>query len=92
MGQAHVPSKTSRRKPPMALKLGTEDSQLSGAYALQVWCRPVSCEARNHGSGEVLCAKSTFFLVYAVNRNDPSLPTHTARRFQYDEGKTCFVF
>ena len=35
----------------------------------------MSCEARTHGSGEVLCAKNTFFLVYAVNRNDPSLPT-----------------
>ena len=35
----------------------------------------MSCEARNHGSGEVLCAKTTFFLVQAVNRKEPSLPT-----------------
>ena len=33
----------------------------------------MSCEATNRGSGEVLCAKSTFFLVYSVNRNEPSL-------------------
>ena len=33
---SHVPGKTSRRRPPTrtALKLGSEDSQLSGAYAL----------------------------------------------------------
>ena len=36
------------------LKLGSEDSQLRGAYALQVWWRPVSCEARTRGSSEVL--------------------------------------
>ena len=64
---SHVPIKTSRQT--------TYSSQHSGAYALQVWWRSVSCEARNHSSGEVLCAKSTFFLVLAVNRNDPSLPT-----------------
>ena len=59
----HVPSETSRHRPPTALKLGSDDSQLRGAYALEVWWRLVSCEARTCGSGEVLCAKNTFFLV-----------------------------
>ena len=30
----HVPSETSRHRPPTALKLGSEDSRLSGTYAL----------------------------------------------------------
>ena len=57
---SHVPSKTSGHGPSTrtALKLGSEDSQLSGAYDLQVWWRPVSCEGRTRGSGEVLCAKN----------------------------------
>ena len=46
----------------------------------------MSCEARNHGSGEVLCAKSTFFLVDAVNRNDPSLPTALLAGFSTMKG------
>ena len=62
---SHVPGKTSRHRPPTTLKLDGEDSQLSGEYALQVWWRKVSCEARTRGNGEVLCAKSEkhFFLV-----------------------------
>ena len=60
---SHVPGKTSRHRPHTALKLGSGVSQLNGAYALEVWCLPVSCEARTRGSGEVLCAKSAFFLV-----------------------------
>ena len=35
----------------------------------------MSCEARIRGSGEVLCVKASFCLVYAANRNEPSLPT-----------------
>ena len=31
----HVPSETSRHIPPTALKLGSEDSKLGGAYALK---------------------------------------------------------
>ena len=57
----HVLGKTSRSRPPTTLKLGREDPQLSRAYALEVWWRSVSCEARNHGSGEVLCAKKHVF-------------------------------
>ena len=34
---SHVPRETSTPRPPTALKLGSDDSQLSGAYALQVW-------------------------------------------------------
>ena len=34
---SHFPSETSRHRPPTALKLGSEDSKLNGAYALQVW-------------------------------------------------------
>ena len=34
---SHVPGNTARHRPPTALKLGSEDSQLSGAYDLQVW-------------------------------------------------------
>ena len=71
---SHVPIKNSRHRPPTALKLVNEDSQLSGAYPLQIWWRSASCEARNHGV-KVLCAKSTFFLCCQFNRNDPSLPT-----------------
>ena len=74
------------------LKHGSEDSQYSGAYALQVWWRPVSCEAKIRGRGEVLCAKSTFFLVWAVNRHGPSLPTALLTGFSMMEGKSCFVF
>ena len=76
-----------RHRRPTALKLGSEDSQLGGAYALQVWWRPVSREARNRGSGEVLCAKSTFFPLM-LNR------TREARAlcgFQRHKGITCFV-
>ena len=85
---SHVPGKTSRRRPPTALKLGSEDSQLSGACADQVWWRPVSCEARTCGSGEVLCAKSTFFPVL-LNRTREA---RALRGFQHHKGITCFVF
>ena len=38
----------------------------------QVWWRPVSCEAMTCGSGEVLCAKSTFFpLLLRTEREKP---------------------
>ena len=47
----------------------------------------VACEARTHGSNEVLCANSTFFLVQAVNRNDPSLPTALLAGFSTMKGK-----
>ena len=55
----------------------------------------MSCEARTRGSGEVLWAKSTFFLVYqggsepreAVNRNDLSLPTALLAGFSTMKGK-----
>ena len=71
-------------------KLRSEDSQLGEAYdAFQVWWRPVSCEARTRGSGEVLCAKSMFFLVQAANRNDPSPPPALLAGFST---MTCFVF
>ena len=63
MGQAPTSQSRPRDRPPTALKLGSEDSQLRGPYALHVWWRSVSCEARNHGSGEVLCAEITFFVV-----------------------------
>ena len=54
----------------------------------------VACEARTHGSNEVLCANSTFFLVQAVNRNDPSLPTALLAGFSTMKGKLvlCSVF
>ena len=35
----------------------------------------MSCEARIRGRGEVLRAKSLFFLAQAASTNDPSLPT-----------------
>ena len=44
------------------------------------------CEARIRGSGEVLGAKSTFFLVWALNRNDPSLPTALLTGFSTMKG------
>ena len=57
------------------VKLGSEDSNLSGAYPLQVWWWPVSCEARNHGSGEV--RKARFFLQLCRQRAEV---THHYRR------------
>ena len=37
MGQAATSQAISQDTPPTALKLGSEDSTLSGAYTLQVW-------------------------------------------------------
>ena len=51
---SHVPSETSKHRPSTALKLGSDDSQLSG---------PVSGAARTRGSAEVPCAKTTLFVV-----------------------------
>ena len=66
----HVPGEISKHTPPTALKLSSEDSQRIGSYALQVWWWPVSCEKRNRGSGEALCANlvwvSTFYFRNSV--------------------------
>ena len=48
----------------------------------------MSCEARTCGGGEVLCAKSTVFLVQAVNRSDPSLPMGLLAGFSTIKGKS----
>ena len=45
------------------IKLGSEDSQLSGEYALYVRWRPVGCKARARGGSDVLCAKNTLLRV-----------------------------
>ena len=87
---SHIPGNTSRHIPPTALKLGSEDSQLSGAYALQDWWRPVSCEARTRGSGEVLCAKKHVFSCVGSEQKLPITTDGTARGFQCDEGKSSF--
>ena len=50
------------------------------------------CEARNRGSGEVLGAKNTFFLVWAENRNDPPLPMALLAGSSTMKGKPVFVF
>ena len=65
----------------------SEDSNHSGAWVLQVWWQPVFCDARNRGSGDVLCAKRTFFLVQAANINDPSLPAAMLAGFSTMTGK-----
>ena len=84
---SHVPSKTSGHGPSTrtALKLGSEDSQLSVACARQVWWRPVSCEASNRGSGEVLFAKSTFFPLLLNRTRDARILCG----FQPHKGITC---
>ena len=46
---------------PTALKITSDDSQLSGTYALYVRGCPVFFEAKTCGSGEVLCAQSMLF-------------------------------
>ena len=48
----------------------------------------MSYEARTGRIGDVLCAKSTFFLAYAAIRNDPSLPTALLAGFGTVKGKT----
>ena len=63
MGQAPTSQARPRDRPPTALKPGSEDSQLSGSHAVQVWWRTVSREAKTCGSGEVLCAKNIYFVV-----------------------------
>ena len=87
---SHVPGKTSRHGPPTALKLGSEDPQLRGAYALQVWWRPVSFEARTCGSGEVLCEKSTFIsaCVEQNERRQSLVWVSTPQR----DNLVCFLF
>ena len=61
---SHVPSETSGKRTSMALELGSEDSQLSGAYALQVGGDP--CPVRRGLVAAVKCnvRKACFFLVY----------------------------
>ena len=76
---SHVPSKTSRRKPPTALKLGGEDSPLSGAYVSQVWCWHVSCEARNHGSVKCYERKERFSLCSQWTEMTPHYRRHGSR-------------
>ena len=52
----------------------------------------MSCEARTRGSGEVLCAKKTFFLVKAVIINDPSQPTALLAGFSTMMGNPLLFF
>ena len=87
---SHVPGKTSRHAPPTALTTSSEESQLSGAYALQVWWRSVSCEARTCGSGEVLCEKSTFIsaCVEQNERRQSLVWVSTPQR----DNLVCFLF
>ena len=89
----HVPSETSRHRPPTrtGLKLCREDSTFSGVYALQVWSRSVPCEARTRGGSRVLCAKSTFLPCPGWLRNR----TREARAlcgFQHHKGENLFCF
>ena len=45
------------------------------------------------GGDPCLCAKNTFFLVWAGNRNDPSLPTALLTGFStMKENPVCFLF
>ena len=54
---------------------------------------PLNLAARTRGSGEVLCTKSTFYLVYVGSEQKQHITTGgTAPGFLYDEGKSCFVF
>ena len=71
MGRAPTSRARPRDRPPTALKLGSEDSKVSGTYTLK-FCRDpcVACESRTRGGGEVLCAKSTFFLVHIRQRTE----------------------
>ena len=56
-----VPRETSRRRPSMALKLGSEDPQLSGAYSLS--CVVIRFRRGLVVAARCLGAKSSFFLV-----------------------------
>ena len=64
MGQA--PTSQARPHNPDHLRpsnLAATTLRLVDHILSKFWWLPVSCEARNRGSGEVLCAKSAFFLV-----------------------------
>ena len=75
----------------MDIKLGSEDSQLSGAYPLYVRWRPVPCKARARGGSDVLCAKSTFFCV-GNEKELPSLPTALPAGFSSIKGNPVLFF
>ena len=88
---SHVPSKTPRYRLPTAFKLGSEDSQISGAYALQVWWRPVSAR-RGLAAAVKFYARKHVFSCVGSEQIGPITTDGNARGSQYDEGKTCFVF
>ena len=89
---SHVPIKNSNNSPPTALRLGSEDSQLSGAYALQVWWR--SCLVRRGITAAVKCyvRKSRFFF-----NKQPTEMIHHYRRHcsrvsvRWRENLFCFL-
>ena len=73
MGQAPTShGETSRYRPPPALKLGSEDYQLSGAYTLPVLSRYGPCEVITRGSGQVLyvcmCEQRVFSCAGSVRK------------------------
>ena len=87
-----VPSETLRHIPLMAVKFGSTDSPLSGAYPLQVLALSVPSEARTRGGRQVLCAKTFFFFCRQRTERTHRYWRHSARGCLYDEGQTCFVF
>ena len=68
----HAPSETSGHRPPITLKLGSEDSQLSGAYALQVWWwLRVLWGEDSRQRRSAMCEKHVFFAAAETEREQP---------------------
>ena len=68
---------------------------LTGAYEynLQVWSRSVACEARTRGSGQVLCAKNTFFsLSGKVLEHHRRKEARPLCGFQHHKGENLLYF
>ena len=85
---SHIRSETSRHRPPTALKLGSEDTQLSGAYVLQVRWGPVSWGVSTHGSGEASRTKITLISLLLNGTRE----ARASCGFLTPNGKTGFVF
>ena len=88
---SHVPSETSRHRPPTALKLGIEDSSLSGGYN-KFGCDPFPVR-RGLLAAVTCCERKTRFYscldTYCGREQEKPEP---CVGFNTTKGKTCFIF
>ena len=89
---SHVPSETSRHRPPTALKTLQRGNHSSVDHTLFKFSRDL-CPVRRGIAAAVRCSvRKARFSCAGSNQRLPISTDGTARGFQYDERKSCFVF